>query len=124
MTVPHDDEATQREICARHAVEFVPADACLKVGIAKGAMSGVMPIHGLRLWPTETSCGCYVWAGDEPSDDPDFFEPVHVAHLRDVCAAIVPYLGLPPGSRLVVADGYDDVWRDEKLLDEAPGPQP
>ncbi|WP_459213513.1 immunity protein Imm33 domain-containing protein [Paraburkholderia caribensis] len=28
----------------------------------------------------------------------------------------MPYLGLPPGWRFLIAEGYEDVWEDAKLL--------
>jgi hypothetical protein len=51
---------------------------------------------------TDTS-GWYIWAGEGgPSDDPDFFVPLHVEHLAEWCPHITKYLGLPPGWRFLV----------------------
>ena len=36
-------------------------------------------------------------AGGEPSDDPAFFEPLHVKHLAEWCPDVIPHLQLPPG---------------------------
>ena len=55
------------------------------------------------------------WVGDW-SDAEDFFEPLHVTHLNDWCPSIMPYLLLPPGWRILIADGYEDVWEDPSLL--------
>jgi len=50
------------------------------------------------------------------SDDPDFFVSLHVEHLGEWCPAIVDYLALPPGFRVLLAPGVEDVWFDESLL--------
>lgn len=76
-----------------------------------------MPLNGLRRSPHADTTGWYIWAGEELSDDPDFFVPLHVEHLADWCPEVIKYLGLPPGWRFLTdrAD-YEDVWKDESLL--------
>ncbi len=78
---------------------------------------GIWPINGLRHAPEGNSCGWYIWAGDDLSQDPDFFAPLHVAHLSEWCPAVLPYLELAPGWRFLIAPGYEDVWFDSSLLD-------
>lgn len=95
---------------------LVPSPASLKVGVAESARQGLLPVHGLRLAPEGDTTGWYVWAGDELSEDDDFFKPLCVKHLSDWCPAVIPYLGLPPGWRFVLAPGHEDVWFDEGLL--------
>ena len=78
-----------------------------------------MPIYGLRHPPEGDTTGWYIWAGDPdiPDHDDDFFAPLHVEHLTDVCPTVLKYLGLPPGWRFYVdGDGNDDVWEDPSLL--------
>ncbi|HEX5750645.1 MAG TPA: hypothetical protein VFZ09_30740 [Archangium sp.] len=89
----------------------------MKVGISLNVKSGLMPINGLRHRIQGDTTGWYIWAGDEPSAEPDFFQPVHVAHLAEWCPLALKFLGLPPGWRFLVADGYEDVWEDPSLLD-------
>jgi hypothetical protein len=60
--------------------------------------------------------GWYIWAGEELGQADDFFEPVHVAHLVELCPAVLPYLGLSPGWRFLIASGHEDVWKDPSLL--------
>lgn len=79
-------------------------------------MNGLMPIHGLRHPPHGDTSGWYIWAGEHLSSDPDFFEPVHVAHLPDLCPVVMQYLGLPPGWRFLLAGDYEDLWVDTQLL--------
>jgi hypothetical protein len=84
------------------------------LGISDGALKGDQPVHGLRHAPEGNTNGWYIWAG-EHSADPDFFQPLHVEHLADTLPLIGPYLGLPPGWRFLIADGYEDVWEDPSL---------
>jgi hypothetical protein len=86
-------------------------------GVAANVREGIWPINGLRHAREGNSCGWYIWAGEELSQDPDFFSPLHVAHLSEWCPAVLPYLGLGPGWRFLIAPGYEDVWFDSSLLD-------
>ena len=67
--------------------------------------------------PEGDTTGWYIWAGEHLSSDPDFFEPVHVEHLKTLCPQVLPYLALPPGWRFLVTPDYVDVWEDTSLLD-------
>ena len=58
----------------------------------------------------------YLWAG-ELSDAPDFFQPVHIAHLLEICPKAINYLGLSPGWRFLFDKNFEDVWYDKKLLE-------
>ncbi len=75
-----------------------------------------MPVNGLPHKPEGDTSGWYIWAGEQLSDDPGFFVPLHVEHLAEWCPAAIPYLALPPGWRFLVATGYEDVWPDQSLL--------
>jgi hypothetical protein len=98
----------------------VPADTDSKLGMSRNVRAGVQPINGVRTRPDAGTCGWYVWAGEAaPSNDPDFFEPLHVAHVEKVCPAILPYLELPPGWRFLIAPGHVDVWFDPNVDLEA-----
>jgi hypothetical protein len=111
-----NDELQQRTICDRYGTEYSPPPNGMKIGIARNVRDGILPIHGLRHPPTGDTTGWYIWAGGEPSDDPDFFVPLHVEHLDDWCPAAVRFLGLPAGWRFLVAGDYEDVWQDLSLL--------
>jgi hypothetical protein len=50
------------------------------------------------------------------NQSPDYFEPVEVEYLYDRCREVLPYLGLPPGWRFVVAPG------DVVVVTQDPGP--
>jgi hypothetical protein len=113
MTNRHREQV---RICEQHGAQPVPAPDHLKVGIAWNVRQGLQPVNGLRINPEGDTTGWYLWAGEEWSDDPGFFVPLHVAHLPDWCAAVMPYLQLPPGWRFLIAPGHEDAWYDEQLL--------
>jgi hypothetical protein len=70
----------------------------------------------VRVVPESGTCGWYLWAGEELPQHRDLFIPLHVTHLADWCPQALPYLGLPPGWRFLLAPGHEDVWLDEALL--------
>lgn len=111
-------EEKQKEICFRFGAEFYPCQMNLKVGISRNVQNGEIPVNGLRIKPEEDTTGWYIWAGEEFSDDPNFFVPLHVFHLYEWRPLVLPYLGLPPGWRFLITEDYEDVWYDEKLLYE------
>lgn len=87
----------------------------MQVGISQNARGGVLPVHGLRHAPVGDTTGWYIWAGEELSDDGDFFQPLHVEHLQALCPQVIPYLALPPGWRFLLAGAYEDVWFDPTI---------
>jgi hypothetical protein len=109
-------EELQKELCKKYEAEFLSSPNNLKVGIATNVREGVVPINGLRHPPEGETTGWYIYAGEELSDDPDLFKPLHVEHLDDWCPQIKKYLGLAPGWRFLIAGDYEDVWFDESLL--------
>jgi len=112
------DELTreQQEFCKQYGVDFVAALPHLKVGIARNVRDGVLPINGLRHPPSGDTTGWYIWAGEELSQDPDFFVALHAKHLVEWCPDVLRFLGLPPGWRFLIAGEYRDVWEDPSLL--------
>lgn len=114
-----DKELSQQKvICSKIGVIWYEAPRHLKVGIALNVKEGVLPINGMRHPPEGDTTGWYIWAGEELSNDPDFFKPLHVEHLNDWCPGIIKYLGLPPGWRFLTdLDKYEDIWEDSSLLD-------
>ncbi len=91
-------EELQRRVCKAYGAEFTPPVAGSKVGIALQTMKR-NPIHAVRLSATDTTCGWFIFAGDEWSDDPDFYQPLCVEHMAKYCEAALPFLALPPGWR-------------------------
>jgi hypothetical protein len=61
--------------------------------------------------------GWYIWCGEQFSEAPDFFSPLHTRHIYEDIPEIVSLLGLPPGFRFLLAGEYLDVWYDATLLE-------
>jgi hypothetical protein len=108
----------QREVCARFSVTpDVPNDNS-KLGIALNVRDGeAWPLNGLRHPPEQDTNGWYIWAGEEPDEADDFFQPLHVLHVAEWRPQALPYLALPAGWRFLLAPGHEDVWFDASLLD-------
>jgi hypothetical protein len=106
----------QREVCDRIGADYEPPSAGSMTGIALHTR-GLEPLNALRHPVEHGTCGWYIWWGDTLSEEPDFFDPLHVEHLPEECPEIVPYLALPPGWRVQLAPGYEDAWFDPNLLD-------
>jgi hypothetical protein len=85
----------QIEVCGRFGTKPFPTPIALKVGIASNVRAGVQPLNGLRCQPVGDTSGWYIWAGEDWSDDPEFFAPLHIRHLDEWCSAAIPYLLLP-----------------------------
>jgi hypothetical protein len=107
---------TEQTVCQWQGVEPSPPAPGSKVGIALSTI-GKSPVHALRHPPQGSTNGWYIWCGDGPSEDPDFFVPLHVEHLSNYLPEIVEYLALPPGYRVLIDGGnYEDAWFDGALL--------
>lgn len=108
----------QEQLCSRFGAEYLQCGSNDKVGISRNVREGARPVNGLRVRPEGDTCGWYIWGGEEWSDDPDFFVPLHVEHLSEWAPLVLPYLGLSPGWRFLVTEEYEDVWQDKGLLTE------
>jgi hypothetical protein len=107
----------QRELCRKYNAEFLSAPFNALIGVAlKSFDMFEMPINGLRHpIESEQSTNWYIWAG-EYSDADDFFQPVHISHLLQICPKAINYLGLAPGWRFLFDNQCEDVWYDENIL--------
>ncbi|WP_437439692.1 immunity protein Imm33 domain-containing protein [Geopseudomonas aromaticivorans] len=107
----------QQQVCARFGTACEPVDTDSKVGVALHTLN-LQPLNALRHPAAGSTCGWYIWGGEDlPQDQEDFFQPLHVLHLPSYCPAVIPYLALPPGWRILLAPGYEDVWFDPLLLE-------
>lgn len=108
----------QKDICKKYGAEFFGVAFDESAGVALESFDRFqMPIDGLRhSIENDRSVSWYIWSG-EYSDAHDFFKPIHVRHLLDVCPKAINYLGLAPGWRFFFDSNYEDVWYDESLLD-------
>jgi hypothetical protein len=107
----------QKILCGKFGIEWVSSEISLKIGLSDEVIKGIMPINGLRHWQEKDTTGWYIWAGEEYSNEDDFFKPHCLKHLITICPLIIQYLGLPAGYRFLIDNkGYEDVWEDKKLL--------
>lgn len=106
----------QRLICLRFGANFCVSDLKIKVRVSRNVRDGIRPLNGLRIRPEGDTSGWYIWAGNEFSEAPDFFVPLHASHLETLAPLVLPYLGLPPGWRFLVTEEYEDVWADAELI--------
>ena len=105
---------SQIEICSAQGVEPSPSHPSDKLGIALSTL-GQQPINGLRHEPEGGTCGWYIWCGEDLSQDPEFFQPLHVSHISKYLPQIENYLALPPGYRFLIAGSQEDIWHDSAL---------
>jgi hypothetical protein len=105
----------QHQTCERFGAKCVPAAPRSKAGVALQTR-GRFPLNALRHPPEHGTCGWYVWWGDTLTQDPHFFSALHVEHLSQYCPEFMPYAWLPPGWRVQVAPGHEEVWFDVSLL--------
>ena len=104
----------QLQICQQYGASFLPSSSSDKLGLARN--TDLKPLNGLRHPPESGTCGWFIWGGEQFSEAADFFEPVHVTHLEERCPGALPFLGLAPGWRFLLAGEHVDVWFDQKLL--------
>ncbi|RCW41263.1 immunity protein Imm33 domain-containing protein [Paenibacillus prosopidis] len=106
----------QKELCRKYQADFVHSSNDDKLGISLNVKGNKLPINGLRLYPDKGTSGWFIWAGEELSQDPDFFVPLHIEHVEEWVPNIIKFLGLAPGWRFLVAENYEDVWYDQEIL--------
>lgn len=102
-------------MCQKQGSAHVPIAQGSKVGLAIHTLQQT-PIYGVREAPQGDTTGWYIWGGPY-SDAPDFFQPVHAAHLAAMLPIVLPFLGLEPGFKFITdMQGHEDVWH-ESLTD-------
>jgi hypothetical protein len=106
----------QAAICARFHSGVASPSPHEKVGIALSTLNSP-PLNALHHKPEGGTCGWYIWGGEKPSTEPEFFEPLCVEHLAEHAPSLIPYLALGPGWRVLLTPEYEDVWFDQALLE-------
>lgn len=105
-----DINELQQEICRKHQSKFEPLFFDEIVAVALGSL-GQMPITGIRnILQKDENVSWFIYCG-EPSEQADFYQPVHWHHLKEILPEVLPYLGLSQGFRFIIDnEGYEDVW--------------
>ena len=110
-----------KQMCKKYQSTYVCSDLGKMVNLNLESLNqGIMPLNGLRHPPEGPSTGWFIWAGREiPQENVKFFQSMHTSHLVEGRKLFIKYLGLAPGWRFQIDDkGYEDVWFDEKLLED------
>ncbi len=110
-------DTKQREICNRFGVTHTPCDKYMKIHISSGLDSQSGSLNGLRTSPYGVNTGWYIWEGDNLSADPDTFTQLYVEQAIEMRPDIKRYLGLPPGWRFLASGEFEEIWKDEHLLE-------
>jgi hypothetical protein len=105
----------QKRICERVGAVPAPPAANQKLGVALDTLHLAL-LNGLRHPAEGDTCGWYIRGGPALSQAPEFFQPLHVAHLSEHCPRALKYLALPPGWRFLDAPVQEDIWDDAALL--------
>ncbi len=108
----------QKSICKKYQANFFETGDNLKVGISENVKQNILPINGLRIYPEGDTSGWYIWAGEELSQNPNFFVPLHIKHINEWVPNISRFLGLAPGWRFILTGNYEDVRFDSKILEK------
>lgn len=109
-------QSLQIAVCSKYGQRWMIPPLNSKLGLALKTL-GKVPINGLRHPSKGETNGWYIWCGEELSNAPDFFSPLHTSHLRERCPEALQFIGLPPGYRFLWAGDHIDVWYDPTLLD-------
>jgi hypothetical protein len=109
----------QISICKKYGSAYIEAEDEEIVGVALDTLEKE-PLNGLRMMPTHKATGWYIYGGTW-SDDPNFYQPLCLKHLKNRCPVVLKYLSLEPGFRFQIdRAGYEDVWKDIEIIDPAP----
>ena len=104
-------ELKQKVICAKYGSDFRPLSDNDMIAIAMDTI-GKQPISGrreLRVTDNLYEITWFIYCGEYNSND-DFFQPLHVSHLKSLLPMVLPYLALMEGFGFVIDnEGYEDV---------------
>lgn len=107
----------QKKLCEKYESPYLEFALHLKIGISLNVKDGISPINGLRISPEGDTTGWYIWAGEELSQEDDFFVPLHVEHIENWNPHVLKYLGLAVGWRFLISKDFEDVWFDPMILE-------
>ncbi|HMQ46279.1 MAG TPA: hypothetical protein PKA00_01425 [Saprospiraceae bacterium] len=87
---------SQKMICESYEADICTPQPNSKVGVSINLSDiNVFPINGLRHPQEGETWGWYFWAGEDFSEDPGFFFPLHRWHLKEWRYETMKFLALP-----------------------------
>jgi hypothetical protein len=89
-------EEMQRSVCQSYRADYDPPAPGSTIAVATQTM-GASPVRGVRRPPAAGASGWFIYAGEDWSEDPAFFQTVSLEELAECCGLALPFLGLPPG---------------------------
>lgn len=105
-------ELEQKAICTKYGSNFKPLSDNDMIAIAIDTIEK-QPISGrreLKVTDDPDEITWFIYCGEYNSND-DFFQPLHVSHLKALLPEVLPYLALMEGFGFVIDnEGYEDVW--------------
>ncbi|MEG0880153.1 MAG: hypothetical protein RSF79_06930 [Janthinobacterium sp.] len=99
---------TQRRICEKFGLPVQAPEPMVALAIDSLAQS---PIYGTRVvLPDNGTISWFIHCGEHDAA-PDFYQPLHAAHLHEMLPQVLDYLALPSGAKFILdREGYEDVW--------------
>ena len=98
-TSPAQIEEDQRAFSRHQSAAYVDSSPESKLGFALST-KGLTPVNGLRHPPQGDTNGWYLWCGEQYSDAPDFFQPLHTRHVHDEFPEVAKLLAARGKKRL------------------------
>ncbi|MEO1702098.1 MAG: hypothetical protein AAFR71_08580 [Pseudomonadota bacterium] len=108
----------QKAVCLQFGSKFEPSFEDEKLGLALlvPVTENHYYLNGVRHQKDQGTCGWFIWNGNIFEERAEFFQPIHVTHLWKRLPMVLPYLGLAPGWRFLIANDHVDVWYDENIV--------
>ncbi|MFC7422037.1 hypothetical protein ACFQNF_19445 [Iodobacter arcticus] len=104
----------QIDICKKNCSAITPYSLEEMVAVAIKTI-GKNPTVGMRNIPNDGENVTWFFYCGENSEDPDFYQTMHIEHLTDYLPNVFDYLCLEPGFSFIIdGNGYQDVWKNNE----------
>jgi len=103
----------QADICKQYQSSIIPYSGDDMIAVALDSI-GKQPIYGTRIHPEPGERISWFFHCGKHSDSVDFYQPIHIQHLKDLIPDIEKYLCLDYGYKIIITpNGHEDVWRED-----------
>jgi len=101
---------TQLDICQKYQSKVIPYAHNEMIAVALASL-GKQPIVGERIYPRCDETISWFFHCGEYSSETDFYQPIHIGHLKQWLPEVEDYLCLDYGYKIIIdGKGYQDVW--------------